>query len=73
MFEARIGLFESSLILNIIFSVPGGAGLIMLGAFLTDSLIFYGGIILFLQGIIVFPLLIVLPSTMRNLNLMKIH
>lgn len=69
----KVDLLESSLILNIIFSVPGGASLITLGAFCTDSLIFYGGVILLLQGVIVFPLLIVFPIITRNSVSMKIH
>jgi len=67
----KISLFKSIQTLNIILSVPGGAGFIILGAFHTNSLIFYGGFILFLQGIIIFPLAIMLRSTIKNVTLRK--
>jgi len=73
MIDKRVDLLEACVVMNVIFSTPGGSVLIMAGALSSNFIIFIGGIIILLEGIFVYALFGVLPSMVRSLKLNKIR
>ena len=69
----KIDLFETCIVMNVIFSAPGGTVLMLVGASNSNFNIFVSGVILLLEGIFVYALISVIRSIIRNLILKKIH